>query len=408
MNNIEKSLKKTSKLITPNNKKFIKELIKEERKTNTYYLKLVPVAIILFVLGVFILNNNITYYKATIDVNPSIELTIKKNETIKEVKSLNKDGDKILKNLKLNNIDLNTGLNAIIGSMYKYGYITENNNSLLLSLNNNNKKIEDTLINYINNIIKDYNINPSLISINTGNDAKLHELSVQYGITEGKAELIQNILLNNNKRTFEDLVPLTIQELNLILNEKTSNKEIKIEKNERVNISGNVSKSEYLEEKRVLEIIKNKEQLTDKDIIYYEIEFDYEFNRIVYEIELRTNTNEYDYEVDAKTGEILKREIENEIDDDIYEEHYTQPNSIKTTKKVSNNNVISKDKALSIALKNANLNKSDIIDIEIDYNYEDDYNKYIYEISFKNNKYEYDYEIDAKTGKILKKDKELD
>lgn len=71
---------------------------------------------------------------------------------------------------------------------------------------------------------------------------------------------------------------------------------------------------------------------------------------------------------------------------------------------VSGVNAISYSKAKNIALKNAGLSSADI------FNYEVEYCKkgtlYVYEIEFETKKYEYEYIINALTGKIIEKDVE--
>ena len=68
---------------------------------------------------------------------------------------------------------------------------------------------------------------------------------------------------------------------------------------------------------------------------------------------------------------------------------------------------LTKDEALEKALEHANL-KKDQVDfvkkVELDY----EHGRKIYEITFYNGGYEYEYDIDAETGKVLKYDKDLD
>ena len=72
-----------------------------------------------------------------------------------------------------------------------------------------------------------------------------------------------------------------------------------------------------------------------------------------------------------------------------------------TTSKPDRNAKISRDKAKEIALKDAGLKESDIFDYEIEYD-NDGIRKY--EIEFKSGKREYSYDINAKTGIIIKKE----
>lgn len=74
-----------------------------------------------------------------------------------------------------------------------------------------------------------------------------------------------------------------------------------------------------------------------------------------------------------------------------------------TSSKTSSSSKISKSKAKSIALKDAGLKESEIYDYEIELDYS--LNTLVYEISFEYNGKDYDYDINAKTGKIVSVEK---
>lgn len=133
-----------------------------------------------------------------------------------------------------------------------------------------------------------------------------------------------------------------------------------------------------------------------------ELELEKENRRLVYEIEIESDGVEYDLKVDADTGEILKMEKDfrdvddeddrNDISEEVVvagEEKVKAPNE-KTTK----DTFIGENKAIEIALAKF---PGKVEDVELD---EDD-GRYIYEIEIENNDRDAEFEIDAKTGKIL-------
>lgn len=68
---------------------------------------------------------------------------------------------------------------------------------------------------------------------------------------------------------------------------------------------------------------------------------------------------------------------------------------------------LTREEALEKALEHANIDKKDVDlvkKVELDY----EHGRKIYEIEFYNNGYEYEYDVDAETGKILKFDKDFD
>ncbi len=78
-----------------------------------------------------------------------------------------------------------------------------------------------------------------------------------------------------------------------------------------------------------------------------------------------------------------------------------------TTNTTQNNTAkITEAKAKDIALKHANLTADKVTELEIELDTDDAVTHY--DVDFKANGYEYDYEIQAETGEILKSEKEID
>jgi len=143
--------------------------------------------------------------------------------------------------------------------------------------------------------------------------------------------------------------------------------------------------SSTISKSKAKSIALNHAEIKSKDITHYRIELDYDDGISKYEISFYVNGKEYEYDINAKTGKILS---------------YEKPKTTLSDAKIS------KAKAKSIALKNAGVKASDVYDYELETDIENGVIKY--EISFKANGYEYDYEINAKGGNIIKKEKERD
>lgn len=69
---------------------------------------------------------------------------------------------------------------------------------------------------------------------------------------------------------------------------------------------------------------------------------------------------------------------------------------------------ITADEAKGIALKHAGLKENDVKIIKVDLDSDDDDGIEKYEIEFKHNNTEYEYDINAKTGEIISHDKDKD
>ena len=395
---LDNVLKKcTTKEINMNNKRLVFPL--------RNVLAFSSFAIIALFIGIFAFNNNqIQKMDSTVifDINPSIEIKVDKNNNITSSKALNSDGKKILADMDLKGSKLNIGVNAIIGSMYKNGYVNELKNSILVTVDGNSKerknKLQKEIANEINETLNIYKIESAILTQEYNSSDLLEEKAKNYGISKGKAELLEKIIesnlknKNNKEYTFEDLVDLTINELNVILNSKN-------QKINNVTSSGNASTKAYIGKDKAKQIAINSAKVNENNIYDLEIELDYEYRMMIYEVSFDTNGIEYEYEINAITGEIINGYVEQD-------NNYVNKNNQSTSSSNKNVNYISRDKAKQIAFSNAGVNISNIRDLSIELDREN--GKIIYEVEFEHENKDYEYDIDAITGKILYKNIEID
>lgn len=348
------------------------------------------------------------------DVNPSLEIEVNKNEKIIGINALNEDGKKVLGDMDFKDVDLDIAVNAIIGSMLKNGFLTVDQNSILVSVKNDNKErgelLQKKLSEEIDGILKASKIEGSIITQEYKSNAEIQKIATNNNISEGKAELIKRILnekLKDSKGNLykeEDLVKLSINELKLLLEEKeTTLKNVKT--------TGTASNSSYIGKDKAKEIALNNANIKEKDVYELEIELDADNGYLVYEVDFKSQKREYEYEINAKTGAIIKKEVEG--NNDYYEgkkEQSTETNketnneSNKETTTNQSTNFIGKEKAKQIAFKDAKVKANDVKELSVEF--DKDNGIYHYEVEFKVNKKEYSYDINAKTGKII--DKEID
>lgn len=139
------------------------------------------------------------------------------------------------------------------------------------------------------------------------------------------------------------------------------------------------------------EIALNHANKTADQVQFVKSKQDWEHGRSVYEIEFiyqeGSNYIEYDYEIDASTGQILS------YDYDI--ENYQQYKQIIDQANVN----ISEEAAKNIALERVpGASYSNIYKFKLEF----DDNRWEYEGKIIYDSYEYEFEIDANTGNILK------
>ena len=114
-----------------------------------------------------------------------------------------------------------------------------------------------------------------------------------------------------------------------------------------------------------------------------------------YEIEFCVGTTEYEYSVNAKTGAVIKKDIDKPVS---VKEHVTQAPTTSRPPEPSAT-FISVDKAKKIALSHAGLSENEVRFEKVKLDKDDGI--YEYEVEFNAGSREYDYSINAKTGKII-------
>jgi uncharacterized membrane protein YkoI len=191
------------------------------------------------------------------------------------------------------------------------------------------------------------------------------------------------IITQNTRYTFEELVDLSINELNLLRGVQL----------EGVSTNGTASDKDYIGAEAAGAAALAHAGLSHEQISKYEIEMGYEKGAMVYEIEFDHDGYEYEYEydVDARTGEILKNKKEK--DDDKNESGSGEQGTL-----------LSKEQAMAAALAHAGLSKQDVE--QMGGKKDKDDGRTLYEIEFTAGGYKYEYEVDAATGAIVKYEKE--
>ncbi len=76
------------------------------------------------------------------------------------------------------------------------------------------------------------------------------------------------------------------------------------------------------------------------------------------------------------------------------------------SKKTDSNSQITRSEAINIALKHAGLKKADVRGLEAELDRER--STVVWEVDFEKGRYDYSYDINAKTGKIIKSEREID
>ena len=411
-----------------------KVIIMNEKKKNFKPLVAIAACFIFLCAGPFVgikyAGNAKSVTTVSLDVNPSIEIKINSKNVVTDVDTLNKDAEKVLGDMDLEGSKIDVAINAVIGSMLRNGYLSEISNSVLVSVaggdSAKNAQLQSEITKWINDTLKIGNIDAAVISQEITSNSDLQSLADKANVSLGKAQLVMAIVKADPTKKFDELITLPINDLYLIIeeledkgiiddetediledkadnelssavavtNESTSENPTKSQQNNvtvpGITHSGTASEKAYISRSKALEIALSAANLTKSQLTHCEIDLDFEDGKMVYDVELKVGYKEYDLEIDAVTGEILKKEFPD-----------------NSTNLTDNSKFISKDEATAIALKAAGISAENAKQLKAELDRSDS-GTYKYEVDFKFGIYEYEYDIDAVTGKIIKSEKEID
>lgn len=151
-------------------------------------------------------------------------------------------------------------------------------------------------------------------------------------------------------------------------------------------------------------------QVAEADVTDLDVDLEEDAGVAYYDLDFDVGTAEYDYAVDANTGKILCSKVETpqitpqqpaKTEEPTTEQPTETPKPVTDTQKKK-----TAAQAKAAAFQHANVKESQVTDLDVELDKEN--GKLVYEVSFDAVGYEYDYDIDAYTGKVLRHQKEKD
>lgn len=179
----------------------------------------------------------------------------------------------------------------------------------------------------------------------------------------------------------------------------------------------------FKSKEEIKQLILEKNGLTAADCHHFSISLDYDDSIASYDVEFISGNTEYDYEINAVDGSIIS--FSHESIAPVTEPTLTEPTEPVTAAPVTETTTsaaepvtepsvtvtsadkkhIGKEEAVRIALNHAGVPVESDVKTEIEFGFN---NGVIYNIEFRYNNYEYEYEVDAYTGEIVDFEKEYD
>lgn len=349
--------------------------------------------------------NNAVASLVSLDVNPSIQLEVNKNEKVLSATPMNDDGAEILDGMDLKGTQADVAMYAIIGSLLQHGYVDELANSILITVEDDDQargeKLQQELTAQADAALANAQVNGAVLAQTLQNSEELSQKAQEYGISTGKAALIQAIVEgSNNTKTFEDLVGLSINELNLLytaqapLEGQTSGNEQNTGAANAAPIttSGSASQSAYIGLEAAKAAALKHAGVSASDATFVEAEYDYDDGRMVYEVEFHVKGTEYDYEIDAQTGAVVK--------------YKNEQNGANTSGSSTNtSSFIGESAAKAAALSHAGVSESSTKYCNAWLEY-DDGRAECYQVEFMAGNTRYEYKIALTSATVLESERE--
>ena len=137
-----------------------------------------------------------TAFTITIDVNPSITMKVKKDNTVESIKASNKDAKKVVKKVKKKLKDDTTygeAVEMVVSGLKKKGYLKKDNSAMLVSVVTEDGKAGKEKLKevkgYTKQIKKDKKVKCATIYQNCVSNEKIKKVAKKNKVSEGKAAL---------------------------------------------------------------------------------------------------------------------------------------------------------------------------------------------------------------------------
>jgi len=199
-------------------------------------------------IGVYAWKNPVQYI--SIDINPSLELSVNCFQRIISINSLNDDGWKLVETVSLKAQTYESGINRIINSAKNLGYIN-GEGDVLISISSEDEKLNERTQITIREKVTD---NIEVMTF----DTEEHNTSLKKGLSPGKNNIIEKVIESGIGLDKNDLVDIPVNELIKKLDE--SKKQIAAVEILKENQESNEEKKKQQEELKKKEEAEREER----------------------------------------------------------------------------------------------------------------------------------------------------
>ncbi len=241
------------------------------------------------------IRSNATAGTFTMDVNPSVEYTIAKSGSVKNVRSLNSDAENALSDVALGKQSVETALTRTVAAYEACGYMENGEATVLISFDSRldaNAELKASLSAEIQQALEQTDAVGTLVfHSELTENAEAAKIAEEFHVSLGRADWILTAA-NKTGLPTDEVARMSLDEL------------LKFQEVSGI-ASVSVSKFISLEEAKKIALKDAKlDELTQK-IVFTREELNRNQGKPCYLLEFYTGTNQYFYQIDAKSGSII-------------------------------------------------------------------------------------------------------
>ena len=241
------------------------------------------------------IRSNATAGTFTMDVNPSVEYTIAKSGSVKNVRSLNSDAENALSDVALGKQSVETALTRTVAAYEACGYMENGEATVLISFDSRldaNAELKASLSAEIQQALEQTDAVGTLVfHSELTENAEAAKIAEEFHVSLGRADWILTAA-NKTGLPTDEVARMSLDEL------------LKFQEVSGIS-SVSVSKFISLEEAKKIALKDAKlDELTQK-IVFTREELNRNQGKPCYLLEFYTGTNQYFYQIDAKSGSII-------------------------------------------------------------------------------------------------------
>ena len=241
------------------------------------------------------IRSNATAGTFTMDVNPSVEYTIAKSGTVKNVRSLNSDAENALSDVALGKQSVETALTRTVAAYEACGYMENGEATVLISFDSRldaNAELKASLSAEIQQALEQTDAVGTLVfHSELTENVEAAKIAEEFHVSLGRADWILTAA-NKTGLPTNEVARMSLDEL------------LKFQEVSGIS-SVCVSKFISLEEAKKIALKDAKlDELTQK-IVFTREELNRNQGKPCYLLEFYTGTNQYFYQIDAKSGSII-------------------------------------------------------------------------------------------------------